>query len=83
MFGILVYDILFFTIPILLIVFLVISVKRYTSAKKKNVAEPGTFSESEMKSRKAVMVIAIVMASVFLAVVLGLIVLLFMAVAFM
>ncbi len=83
MFGILVYDILFFTIPILLFAFLGISIYRFVSAKKKNAAEPGTFSQSEMTSRKVLMIVASVLAGVFLVIVLGFVVLTFMAVAFM
>ncbi len=83
MFGILIYDILFFAIPVVLLTFLGISIYRYVSAKKKNAKDPETFSPSEMKTRKIVLIIASVLAGVFLVIVIGFIALLFMAVAFM
>ncbi len=83
MFGILIYDILFFAIPAGMLAFLGISGYRYISAKKKNAQTPGSISEREMKTRKTVFVITSAVAGVFLAVVLGFVALLFMAVAFM
>ncbi len=77
MFGILIYDILFFAIPIVMLTFLGISISRYLSAKKNNA------QASETKKRKAVLIIAGVLAGAFVAVVIGFIVLMFMAVAFM
>ncbi len=83
MFGILLYDILFFAIPAALLAFWGISIYRYITAKKKNAQAPGSFSAQELKKRKTILVITSVIAGVFLAVVLGFIALLFMAVAFM
>ncbi len=83
MFGVLIYDILFFAIPIALLIFLGISIYRYVSARKRNARNPGTFSPSEMKTRKIILIIVSVLAGVFLAIVIGFIALLFMAVAFM
>ncbi len=83
MFGILVYDILFFAIPAALLAFWGISIYRYISAKKKNAQAPGSFPAQELKKRKIILAITSVIAGVFLAVVLGFIALLFMAVAFM
>ncbi len=83
MFGVYIYDILFFAIPIVLLTFWGISIYRFVSAKKKNARDPETFSSSEMKTRKIVLIIASVLAGVILAIVIGFIALLFMAVAFM
>ena len=83
MFGILLYDILFFSIPIILIALFGISVYRYVSAKKQNKAAPGTFSDAEIKKRKIILIVLSVVTGVLAAIVIGFIVLLFMAVAFM
>ena len=81
--GILLYDILFFSIPIILIALFGISVFRYVSAKKQNKAAPGTFSDDEIKKRKIMLIVLSVITAVLAAIVIGFIVLLFMAVAFM
>ncbi len=83
MFGIIVIDILFFALPAILLVFLGISIYRYVSAKRKSAKEPGTVSPSDMKSRKIVLIIASILAGVFLAIVVGMIALIFLAVAYM
>jgi len=83
MFGILLYDILFFSIPIILIALFGISVYRYVSAKKQNKVAPGTFSDDEIKKRKIMLIVLSVITAVLAAIVIGFIVLLFMAVAFM
>ncbi len=83
MFGVLVYDSLFFTIPVVLLTFWGISIYRYVSAKKRNSKDPETFSPSEMKTRKIVLIIASILAGVFIVIVIGFIVLLFSAIAFM
>lgn len=83
MFGIFLYDILFLVTPLVLIVFWGISLYRYLSAKKKNKQVPGTFLPEEIKNRKMIFIVLSVISAIFLAVVIGFIVLLFMAVAFM
>ena len=83
MFGVLLYDILFFAIPAILILFIGISFYRYRCAKKQNEEVPGTFAPEEIKRRKIMLIIASVAAGVLVAVVIGFIALLFMAVAFM
>ncbi len=83
MFGIWMIDILFFVLPMILIVSLGISIYQYVSAKKKNAKEPDTFSFSEIKTRKIVMIILSILTGLFLTVVIGIIALMFLAVAFM
>ena len=51
--------------------------------KKQNEEVPGTFAPEETKRRKIMLIIASVVAGVLVAVVIGFIALLFMAVAFM
>ena len=83
MFGILLYDIIFFAIPIILIALFGISLYRSISAKKQNKSVPGTFSDAEIKKRKIMLIVLSVIAGVLAVIVLGFIALLFMAVAFM
>lgn len=83
MFGVLMYDVLFFGIPTALLVLFGISLYRYLFAKKQNKKVPGTVSEEEMKSRKTMLIVLSVMVGVFIVIVVGFMALLFMAVAFM
>ena len=78
-----IYSILFMLIPIIAIAFLIVSICRYVSAVGKNKETPDTFSAEEIKKRKTLLIISIIIMSVFAAVVIGLILLSFMAVAFM
>ena len=83
MFGIILYDILFFAIPAIIIALLGVSIYRYVSAKRKNKLTPGTFSDEEMKKRKIWLIVSAIIAGALVIVVIGFIALLFMAVAFM
>ena len=83
MFGIFVYDVIFFAIPVLAIAFLGISIYRYLHAKKANKVTPNTFSASEIKGRKIMLIISVITAGLLAAIVIGFIALLFMAIAFM
>lgn len=78
-----IYSILFMLIPIIAIAFLIVSIRRYVSAVRNNKEKPDTFSAEEIKKRKTLLIISIIIMSVFAAVVIGLILLSFMAVAFM
>lgn len=83
MFGILLYDILFFGIPAIVFVLFVISLVRFVAAKRKNKKIQGSFSESEIKKRKIMLIIMSVIVGVLAVIVIGFIALLFMAVAYM
>ena len=78
-----IFQILFYAIPIGLIALLVFVCKRYRSAKRQNEAAPGTFTDKEIKKRKAAMIVVTVIAGAILTVVLGFTALLYLAVAFM
>ena len=83
MFGMNLYDILFFAIPVGVVVSLGISAYRYFSAKKQNKAAPGTFAPEEIIKRKTLFIVLAVVAGILAMVVIGFIVLLFLAVAYM
>lgn len=83
MFGVLIYDVLFFAIPIILVALFGVALYRFISAKKQNTAVPGTFSDDEIKKRKTALIVLSVIAGVLAAIAIGFIALLFMAAAFM
>ena len=83
MFGILIYDIIFFAVPIIAITFFGISLYSYRTAKKANDENPGSYSEKEIKIRKTMLIVSTVVAVILAALAIGFIMLLFMAVAFM
>ncbi len=74
---------IFYGIPLAAVIFATVSIYRYCFARKKNKELPGSFSAEEMKMRKILMIISCVIAGGLLLVVLGFMILLFMAVAFM
>ena len=79
----LIFQILFYAIPIGLIALLVIVCKRYKSAKRQNEAVPGTFTDQEINRRKTAMIVVTVIVGSIVSVVLGFTALLYLAVAFM
>ena len=75
--------VLFFGIPLLMLGFFGISLFRFVSAKRANKKAPGTFCADEIKKRKLIFIVSAVTAGVFAAFVIGIIVLLCMAIAYM
>lgn len=82
MYGML-FGLIFFGIPLGMIVFFGDCLYRYVSAKRKNKEEPGSFPEEEMKKRKTMMIVSAVAAGVVVAVVVGFLAMLVMAIAYM
>lgn len=83
MFYIILYEILFFAIPIICIAFSGVSLYSYISAKKQNKVAPGTYSDAEIKKRKIIFIVLSVIASVPVVIVIGYIALMFMVIAYM
>ena len=75
--------IIFYLIPIAAVLFLVISGVLYFHAKSVNKLRPGTYTPAQLKTRLIVFIVSLVIAGILVAVVVSLMVLLFMAVAFM
>lgn len=73
----------FYGLPVLALIFFIVSLCRFIYAKKKNKIQPGWFGVAEMRKRKRLLVISSVIAGVFAAVIVGLAILLYTAVAFM
>lgn len=83
MFGYLLYDVLFFGLPLALLLFFGYSLFLFIDAKRKNKAAPGSVSDSDVKKRKIMLIVASAICGVLLAVVIGFIIMMFMAVAYM
>ena len=77
------FIILFLAIPTISVVAFGVSLYRYLSAKKKNKLSPGTLSAEDMAKRKTALIVFAVIAGILVAMVIGIIVLLFTAIAFM
>ena len=74
---------LYYIIPLFAVLFFGISLFRYLYAKHKNKRTPGTYSDTQIKSRKICLIVSSVIAGILAVVVLAFIGLLMMAVAFM
>lgn len=82
MVGIL-YVLFFYSVPIGLIVLFFVSLFRYISAKKQNNASPSTFADVEIQKRKIILIVISVVTGVITAIVIGFMILMFMAIAYM
>ncbi len=83
MLEVIIWESIFYAIPVVLIVLFGISLYRYIYAKKQNKKAPGTFSPEEIKTRKIFLIVCSVIVVALLAVVIGFVVLLSRAVAYM
>ena len=78
-----IYSFLFFAIPVSMVAFFGISLYRFVRAVSANKKNLGAFSADEIKKRRLLFIVSAVIAAVLVAVVVGFIALLFMAVAYM
>ena len=78
-----IYSFLFFAIPVSMVAFFGISLYSFVRAVSANKKNPGAFSADEIKKRRLLFIVSAVIAAVLVAVVVGFIALLFMAVAYM
>ncbi len=76
-------EFLYFAIPVAAIIFFVVSLCLYFSAKKQNKLQPGSVSTQTLRFRKTMLIVSSVIAGVLVVVFLAFVALLFMAVAFM
>ena len=70
-------------IPVAMLVFFIVSLCRFVSAKKKNRQVPGTFDKNQIMIRTIVLVVSSVLVLVPLALMIGIILLFTGAIAFM
>ena len=73
----------FFTIPIASFIFFVCSLISFFTAKSRNKHSPGSYSMEELRIKKIALIVSSVIFGVILTVIIGFIVLLYSAVAFM
>ena len=83
MLALLLYELFFFAIPAAIVILFGVSLFRYLAARRKNRRQPDSVSAEEMKRRKSFLIILSVMMAVLLAAVVGLISLLYLAIAYM
>lgn len=76
-------EILFYLIPIGSIAFFIVSLVAFCTSKNTNKRSPGSYTKSQMKTRKLLLIISSVIMGVLAAVVIGLAVLLFIGIAYM
>ena len=76
-------SILFFGIPLASVVLFVVSLVRYISAKRAIKRQPDTCEKRELIARRNVLIVASCIAGVLVAVVVAIVILLWMAIAFM
>ena len=76
-------QVLFWLVPISAVVFFVVSLCMYLSAKRKNKREAGSVPENVLKARKIALIVSSVVFGLLLAAVIALALLLYMAIAYM
>lgn len=74
---------LYFAIPVAAILFFIVSLCLFLSARKHNKQQPGSVSAQTLRKRKIMLIVSSVIAGVLAAIVIAFIALLYMAVAFM
>ena len=83
MFQAMMFNILFVGIPGGVLAFFIVSLFRYQIAKRQNKQAPDTYSPEDIRRRLILLIVSAVILGVMLAVVIGFIALMFLAVAFM
>lgn len=78
-----IYALLLFAIPVAVIVFFLVSLKKYRAAKARCTQDPTPADLEELKKRKSLLIAASVTAAVLTAIVIGLIILVSSAIAYM
>ncbi len=73
----------FLSVPVIAIIYFIISLVRYQSAKKKNKQLPDTYNKEEMKSRKRNLIISSCIAGILFAIIIAFVCLFFIGIAYM
>ncbi len=82
MVGIL-FSALIYLIPLVAIVFFIVSLCNYVAAKKAYKAEPNELNAHKKQTTKTLLIVSSIIMGVLLAVIIGFIALMYMAVAYM
>lgn len=83
MLSIILGELVLYGLPVAIVIFFIVSLVRFMAAKSKNRKAEGTFSAEEMKKRKVTLIVASILAAALLLFIIGLIALMFLAVAYM
>ncbi len=78
-----IFALFFYSIPLAVIVAFIVSLCLFISAKVKNRAVPDTFSKSQITTRLVFLIVSSVFLGIIITVAIGLIALMYMAVAYM
>ncbi len=76
-------EILFYLIPIGSVAFFIVSLVAFCTSKNANKRSPGSYTEKQLKTRKILLIISSIIMGVMVAVVVGLMALLFIGIAYM
>ncbi len=76
-------EVMFFAIPVVAALFFVVSLICFCHARRKNKLHPGSFSHSQILTRKILLIVSSVILGLIAAIIVGLVILLYTAVAFM
>ena len=74
---------LFFGVPLAAIMFFAVSLVRYCAARKMERCEPGSVGPEGLKQRKTLLIVSAVIAGVLMAADVAVVVLFYMAIAYM
>ncbi len=73
----------FLSVPVIAIIYFIISLVRYQSAKKKNKQTPDTYNKEEIKTRKKHLIISSCVAGILFAIIIAFVCLFFIGIAYM
>lgn len=76
-------SVLLFAVPIGSIIFFVVSLVLFLTARSANKENPGTYNESQINTRRVLLIVSSILAFVVISAIITIISLLYMAVAYM
>ena len=77
------YEIMLLATPLVLLLFSGVNIYRYYVARKANKVNPNTYSKQEMRMRMILAIISIIITGFIILIVIGIIMIMFGAIAFM
>lgn len=73
----------FLSVPVIAIIYFIVSLVNYQSAKKKNKQTPDTYNKEEIKTRKKHLIISSCVAGILFAIIIAFVCLFFIGIAYM
>ena len=65
------YGLIVFSMPVGIVVWFIISLSRFVSAKRQNKINPNTFSKSQITTRKVMLIVSSVLFGILVSLLLG------------